>query len=56
MYLEMTLVDNHTGLALWHAHQLFPANAASPEETARAARTMLALLPGRATTSRTASN
>lgn len=48
MYLEMTLVDNHTGLALWHAHQIFPASAASPAETARVARTMLTLLPGRA--------
>jgi hypothetical protein len=56
MYLEMTLVDNHTGLALWHAHQLFPGSAASPEDTARAARTMLALFPARALTPRTASN
>lgn len=48
MYLEMTLVDNHTGLALWHAHQVFPASAASASETARVARTMLAQLPGRA--------
>ncbi|HEU4728224.1 MAG TPA: hypothetical protein VFT22_10055 [Kofleriaceae bacterium] len=48
MYLEMTLVDNHTGLTLWHAHQLFPASADSARETARAARTMLAQLPGRA--------
>jgi len=48
MYLEMTLVDNHTGLALWHAHQVFPASAASPEETTRVARTMLGQLPARA--------
>ena len=48
LYLEMTLVDNHTGLALWHAHQTFPASAASAADTARAARTMLNLLPGRA--------
>ena len=47
MYLEMTLVDNRTGFALWHAHQLFPASAADPGETARAARTMLAQLPTR---------
>src|SRR6185436_18117391 len=47
MYLEMTLVDNHTGLALWHAHQIFPASAASAADIARAARTMLNLLPGR---------
>ncbi|MEO7730161.1 MAG: hypothetical protein ABIY55_04255 [Kofleriaceae bacterium] len=48
MYLEMTLVDNHTGLALWHAHQIFPASAANPSETTRVARTMLGQLPGRA--------
>jgi hypothetical protein len=50
MYLEMTLVDNHTGLALWHAHQTFPASAASASETARVARTMLSTLPERAST------
>jgi hypothetical protein len=49
MYLEMTLVDNRTGLALWHAHQIFPASAASSSETARVARTMLGQLPGRTT-------
>src|SRR4051812_10925095 len=48
MYLEMTLVDNRTGLALWHARQLFPADAASPQDTARAARTLIEQLPGRA--------
>jgi len=45
MYLEMTLVDNRTGLALWHAHQTFPAQLGHHEDTARAMRTMLALLP-----------
>jgi hypothetical protein len=45
MYLEMTLVDNHTGLAIWHARQHFPASADRPAEVARAARTMLASLP-----------
>jgi hypothetical protein len=45
MYLEMTLVDNRTGLALWHAHQTFPARADRPGDVARAARTMLASLP-----------
>lgn len=48
MYLEMTLVDNRTGFALWHAHQTFPASAASATDTARVARTMMALLPSRA--------
>ncbi|HEX4419158.1 MAG TPA: hypothetical protein VH165_14700 [Kofleriaceae bacterium] len=56
MYLEMTLVDNHTGLALWHAHQVFPANAASAGDTARAARTMLQMLPDRLALPRTAAN
>ena len=45
MYLEMTLVDNHTGLTLWHAHQTFPANGASQEDVSRAANTLLATLP-----------
>jgi hypothetical protein len=48
MYLEMTLVDNRTGLALWHAHQTFPASADDPTATVRAARTMMNLLPARA--------
>ncbi|HSR95566.1 MAG TPA: hypothetical protein VLM79_00795 [Kofleriaceae bacterium] len=48
MYLEMTLVDNRTGLALWHARQAFPASAADATETVRAARTMLNQLPARA--------
>jgi hypothetical protein len=43
-YLAMTLVDNRTGRALWHTHQVFPA---SPREIARAARTLLASLPSR---------
>jgi len=54
MYLEMTLVDNHTGLALWHAHQTFPASAESAGDTARVTRSMLALLPVRASLPRTA--
>lgn len=45
MYLEMTLVDNRTGLALWHSHQRFPANAASDQDTARVAQTLLQQLP-----------
>ena len=47
LYLEMTLVDNHTGLALWHARQRFPASAESPDEVTRAAATVLSLLPAR---------
>jgi hypothetical protein len=45
LYLEMTLVDNLTGLAIWHAEQTFPAAANSREDVIRAARTMLATLP-----------
>ncbi|HEX7839814.1 MAG TPA: hypothetical protein VF469_20200 [Kofleriaceae bacterium] len=50
MYLEMTLVDNRTGLALWHAHQTFPAELGHNEDTARAVRTLLALLPSHVST------
>lgn len=45
LYLQMTLVDNHTGLALWHAHQTFPASGASQDEVTRAARQLLESLP-----------
>jgi hypothetical protein len=45
MYLEMTLVDNRTGLALWHAHQTFPAELGRGDDVARAMHTLLALLP-----------
>jgi hypothetical protein len=54
MYLEMTLVDNHTGLALWHSHQRFPASAERPDDVVRAARMMMSLLPPRMTTSASA--
>lgn len=47
MYLEMTLVENATGTVLWHAHQKFPANAASQEDLARVTRTLIASLPAR---------
>ncbi len=45
MYLEMTLVDNRTGLPIWHARQTFPAGADRAAEVDRAARTMLASMP-----------
>jgi len=45
MYLEMTLIDNHTGLALWHAQQLFPADATNQHDVTRAANMMLQTLP-----------
>ena len=47
LYLEMTLVDNRTGLVLWHTHQVFPANAAKPGDPERAARVLLSSLPAR---------
>jgi hypothetical protein len=45
MYVEMTLVDNHTGLVLWHARQQFPASAARPAEIDRVVASLLATLP-----------
>jgi hypothetical protein len=45
MYVEMTLVDNTTGLVLWHTHQIFPANAADGGDVQRVAQTLLASLP-----------
>jgi hypothetical protein len=45
MYLEMTLVDNRTGMPIWHARQAFPAGADRPQDVDRAARVMLASLP-----------
>lgn len=47
MYLEMTLVDNRTGLVRWHAHQRFPANPKNPGSVARAVRAMLEAMPAR---------
>jgi hypothetical protein len=47
MYLEMTLVDNHDGVVLWHAHQTFPADASSPDDVDRAARALFASMPPR---------
>jgi hypothetical protein len=45
MLVEMTLVDNRTGLVLWHARQAFPASAARPAETAQVMARLLATLP-----------
>jgi hypothetical protein len=45
MYVEMTLVDNHTGLVLWHARQQFPATAAQPDEVKRVIASLIATLP-----------
>lgn len=45
MYLEATLIDNRTGLVVWHAHQRFPAQLGRTDDTARAMHTLLAQLP-----------
>jgi hypothetical protein len=45
MFLEATLIDNRTGFALWHAHQIFPANAASRDDVERATRELVASIP-----------
>ncbi len=47
LYLQMTLVDNRTRTVLWHAHQVFPANAGKAADAERAARLLLATLPVR---------
>ena len=45
MYVEMTLVDNHTGLVLWHARQQFPASAADHGDVQRVIASLVATLP-----------
>ncbi len=55
MFLEMTLIDNRTGLARWHAHQVFPANATSQRDVERAANALLASLPRSQSARRSAS-
>lgn len=45
IYVEMTLVDNRTGVALWHAHERVPADPADPADVTRAIDAMLATLP-----------
>ncbi|MEZ4364161.1 MAG: hypothetical protein R3B48_28565 [Kofleriaceae bacterium] len=47
LYLEMTLIDNQTGLVRWHAHQRFPANPQDPRAVVRAVHSMLAPMPAR---------
>jgi hypothetical protein len=44
-YLELTLVDNRTGLVLWHARQAFPAHAAREASARRMLHTAMASLP-----------
>jgi hypothetical protein len=45
MYLEMTLVDNRTGAALWHARHTFPADATRVDQVGRALALMTMSLP-----------
>jgi hypothetical protein len=45
MYLEMTLVDNQTGLVLWHVHQQFPASGARKDQIDHVVASLLETLP-----------
>lgn len=45
MLLDLTLIDNHTGLVLWHARQRFPARPDHPHDVERAVVALLAALP-----------
>ena len=45
MYLEMTLIDNHSGNVLWHAQQYLPANGSKPAQIRKAMARMMASLP-----------
>jgi hypothetical protein len=47
MLIEMTLIDNSTGVALWHARRELSADPTRPRDVARAMRHMLASLPAR---------
>jgi hypothetical protein len=48
LLLELTLIDNHSGRALWHARQRFRADPTRPDQVARALRSLLAVLPAAA--------
>ncbi|HWM87833.1 MAG TPA: hypothetical protein VNO33_18390 [Kofleriaceae bacterium] len=45
MMLEMTLIDNRTGRALWHARQRFPASPVRAQEVERAVTRLMSSLP-----------
>ncbi len=45
MFVEMTLVDNHSGVVLWHAHQRFPADPRQSRDVRRAAAALLQTFP-----------
>jgi hypothetical protein len=44
-YLELTLVDNRTGLVLWHARQQFPTHAGTDAKAQRIVHTLMTSLP-----------
>jgi len=44
-YLELTLVDNRTGLVLWHARQQFPTHAGNEAKAHKILRSVMASLP-----------
>jgi hypothetical protein len=44
-YLELTLVDNHSGLVLWHARQQFPTHAGSGPKAEKIVRSLMSSLP-----------
>lgn len=44
-YLELTLVDNRSGLVLWHARQQFPTHAGSDTKAQKILRSVMASLP-----------
>ena len=45
MMLEMTLIDNRSGLVVWHARQRFPARAYKAKDIKKAFARMLKTLP-----------
>lgn len=45
--LEMTLVDNRTGLVLWHTREIFPVHAPDVRQVRRAYTSLLSTLPAR---------
>ena len=47
MQVEMTMVDNHTGLVLWHTRDTFPAHGTRAEDVNRVFELMLSSLPAR---------
>jgi hypothetical protein len=45
MRLEMTLIDNRTGLVLWHTGQTFPANGTRSKHVHDVVSRLMATLP-----------